>query len=109
MLEIEKTKLILDYTEFSSSKPYIVVGIPAFNEEKTISNVVFTAQKFADTIIVCDDGSMDKTTEVARCSGADVIKHKCNRGYGAAIGVIEFLIGVLFAVAYLFLFRQERV
>jgi len=30
-------------------------------------------------------------------------------GFGAAIGVIEFLIGVLFAIAYLFLFRQEKV
>ena len=86
LLEIEKTKLILDYTIFSSSKPYIVVGIPAFNEEKTISNVIFTAQNFADAIIVCDDGSMDQTTQVAKCSGADVIKHKRNRGYGAAIG-----------------------
>jgi ABC-type sugar transport system permease subunit len=30
-------------------------------------------------------------------------------GYGAAIAVFEFFIGILFAVAYLFIFRQERV
>ncbi|UCF97200.1 MAG: sugar ABC transporter permease [Spirochaetaceae bacterium] len=30
-------------------------------------------------------------------------------GYGAAIAVFEFFIGILFAVAYLFIFRQEKV
>ena len=85
LLEVEETRVILDSTVFSKCKPFIVVGIPAFNEEKTISRVVFAAQKFADVVMVCDDGSSDQTATVAMSLGADVIKHKHNLGYGAAI------------------------
>ena len=35
----------------------VVVCIPAYNEEKTIAKVVVSAKKFADKVIVCDDGS----------------------------------------------------
>ena len=43
------------------------------------------AQKYADAVIVCDDGSADLTALIAHRLGADVIKHKENRGYGAAL------------------------
>ena len=38
--------------------------------------------------MVCDDGSVDGTGEVARAAGATVISHKSNKGYGAAIKTI---------------------
>ena len=62
-----------------------LVCVPAFNEEKTIGDVVKKSLKHADKVIVCDDGSTDKTAKVARESGAQVISHAKNQGYGAAI------------------------
>ena len=67
------------------SKLLVVVGIPAFNEEKTIARVVLEAQKYADMVVVCDDGSEDMTGEIAAHLGAVVIRHECNSGYGAAL------------------------
>jgi len=63
----------------------IAVGIPAYNEEKTIAKVVLLAQRYVDKIIVCDDGSTDLTADIARGMGAVVIQHSKNLGYGAAI------------------------
>jgi glycosyltransferase involved in cell wall biosynthesis len=37
--------------------------IPAFNEQESIARVVNIAKKFADHVIVIDDGSTDKTAE----------------------------------------------
>jgi hypothetical protein len=67
------------------AKPFVVVGVPAFNEEKTIARVVLEAQKYADKVVVCDDGSTDLTGEIAERLGADVVRHERNIGYGAAI------------------------
>lgn len=69
----------------TSDKPKIVVCIPAYNESKSISNIVQGARKYCSTIIVCDDGSVDQTSEMARAAGATVIRHNVNRGYGSAI------------------------
>lgn len=66
-------------------RPFVIVGIPAFNEEKTIAKVVLRAQRFADKVIVCDDGSTDMTGEIAERLGAEVVRHERNLGYGAAI------------------------
>ena len=63
----------------------IVAGIPAYNEEKTIAKVILLAQKHADRVIVCDDGSTDLTGEIAQELGAVMIQHERNLGYGAAI------------------------
>lgn len=67
------------------AKPFVVVGIPAFNEEQTIARVVLEAQKFAGKVIVCDDGSTDYTAKIAERLGADVVRHERNSGYGASI------------------------
>ena len=63
----------------------IVVGIPAFNEEKNIGKIIVKLQKIADTIIVCNDGSSDLTGEIAEKMGVVVINHTKNLGYGAGI------------------------
>ena len=63
----------------------VVAGIPAFNEEKTIAGVVLQAQKYADIVVICDDGSSDLTGEIAERLGAVVVKHEKNSGYGAAL------------------------
>ena len=59
--------------------------IPAYNEENTISDLVKTAKKHVDKVVVCDDGSTDKTLENAKLAGAEIVTHKKNQGYGAAI------------------------
>lgn len=59
--------------------------IPAYNEEDTISDLVNSAKNYVDKVIVCDDGSADKTAQNAKDAGAEIISHKKNRGYGAAI------------------------
>lgn len=63
----------------------ITIGIPAYNEEKNISDILQKLSKIADTIIVCDDGSTDNTAKIAEKMGSIVISHKKNMGYGAAI------------------------
>jgi len=67
------------------SSPKIVACIPAFNEEKTIAKVVIKAQKHADVVLVCDDGSSDMTAEIAEKLGATVLKHSQNQGKGEAL------------------------
>jgi glycosyltransferase involved in cell wall biosynthesis len=79
LVEVEVSELA------KSAEPFVVVGIPAFNEEKTIARVVLEAQKYSDAVVVCDDGSSDLTCEIAERLGADVVRHKQNSGYGAAI------------------------
>ena len=63
----------------------IVVGIPAFNEEKNIAVLIIQLKKITDKIIVCNDGSADLTSKIAEELGATVINHEKNLGYGAAI------------------------
>jgi glycosyltransferase involved in cell wall biosynthesis len=63
----------------------IVIGIPAFNEEKNIAAILLKLKKISQHIIVCDDGSHDLTAKIAKELGAIVIQHERNLGYGAAI------------------------
>ena len=63
----------------------IVVGIPAYNEEKNIARIIVELQNVTDKIIVCNDGSMDMTSKIAEKMGVYVINHPKNLGYGAAI------------------------
>ncbi len=63
----------------------IVIGIPAFNEEKNIAGILIKLKKFIEDIVVCDDGSNDLTAKISEELGAIVIKHEKNLGYGAAI------------------------
>ncbi len=63
----------------------LTIGIPAYNEEENISNIIKKLKKITDNIIVCDDGSDDSTGKIAREMGVLVVRHEKNLGYGAAI------------------------
>lgn len=63
----------------------VSVIIPAYNEEKAIETVIKGIKKEGWEIIVVDDGSIDRTEEVAEKAGARVIKHPYNIGNGAAV------------------------
>ena len=62
-----------------------VACIPAYNEEKTIADIIKRSMNFVDTVIVCDDGSEDHTVKKAKEAGATVIQHGKNLGKGAAL------------------------
>jgi glycosyltransferase involved in cell wall biosynthesis len=74
----------LGRTNFSNNA-YVIACIPAYNESKTISNLVQQTKKYVTEVIVYDDGSVDNTCELARTAGATVIRSSINKGYGVAI------------------------
>lgn len=63
----------------------IVAAIPCHNEERHISGVATKAREYVGQVIVIDDGSSDRTAEVAEAAGATVIKHEVNKGKGMAM------------------------
>lgn len=65
----------------------VVIVIPAYNEERTIVGVIrgLKAKGFARLIVV-DDGSNDRTGELARQEGVVLLRHLLNRGIGGALG-----------------------
>jgi glycosyltransferase involved in cell wall biosynthesis len=66
------------------SKTFVSVIVAALNEEDAIAQVIRgVPRNIADEIIVVDNGSTDRTAEVARAAGARVV-HEPNSGYGRA-------------------------
>jgi glycosyltransferase involved in cell wall biosynthesis len=61
-------------------KPKVSVVIPAYNEATSIGEVVANCKAFCDEIIVVDDGSTDNTAEIAKNSGAAVVRNERNLG-----------------------------
>jgi len=62
----------------------VAIVIPAFNEAKTIGQVVAGVAEMG-TVIVVDDASTDDTADIAANAGAFVVRHKINAGYDGAI------------------------
>lgn len=65
--------------------------VPAYNEASTIGHVIEQVRGVdlpgvEKEIIVVNDGSSDRTVEIARSKGAVVIQHIINRGLGGALG-----------------------
>ena len=67
------------------SRKGVIAILPAFNEEISIGSMVLHAREHAERVIVVDDGSSDRTAEIARFAGAEVIRHPKNMGKGAAL------------------------
>lgn len=63
----------------------VVIGLPAYNEEKNIAKVISNLKNITDHILVCNDGSTDQTEIIAKNMGAIVVSHAKNTGYGSAI------------------------
>jgi hypothetical protein len=73
----------LTYTGGRMPPPHIVVIIPALDEEQAIGEVVCALPPLVHEVIVVDNGSRDRTAEVARAAGARVVPEP-RRGYGQA-------------------------
>ncbi|WLR50149.1 glycosyltransferase family 2 protein [Bacillus tianshenii] len=73
------------------NKQRIIVFLPAYNEEDSISEVIkLVPRHFHEQVevkvLVIDDGSSDRTIEVAKQAGADyIVQHEKNKGLGAAV------------------------
>lgn len=62
----------------------VIVVMPAYNAEKTLERTYREIYgKIIDEVIVVDDASSDRTVEVAKNLGLDLIVHERNKGYGA--------------------------
>jgi glycosyltransferase involved in cell wall biosynthesis len=64
-----------------------IVIIPAFNEERSVAEVIKNVQKEYPEfdVLVVNDGSQDRTAAIALAAGAIVISHNFNMGYGVTI------------------------
>ncbi len=65
----------------------VLIIIPAWNEEKTITDVINDLKSHEyKNIVVINDGSGDRTENRAKRAGAGVLTHIINRGLGAGLG-----------------------
>ena len=78
---------VADHIFTHTGKPNIAVIIPAYNEELTIGSVVLQARRHANVVLVVNDGSKDRTSEVARAAGAEVIDCLKNGGKASALRI----------------------
>ena len=71
----------------AADKPRTALIIPAFNEARSIAEIVGRARELVPEfdVLVIDDGSRDDTAVLARAAGARVASHPFNLGYGAAL------------------------
>src|SRR5215831_16405497 len=61
----------------------IVAVLPAYNAERTLAATLADVPVGSiDEVILVDDGSRDRTVQVAREMGLTVVVHEANRGYG---------------------------
>jgi len=63
----------------------IVVIVPAYNESKYIGKFLDKLLHVTKNVIVVDDGSSDKTCDIARGKGIECLLHMVNLGKGAAL------------------------
>jgi glycosyltransferase involved in cell wall biosynthesis len=62
------------------------VVIPVYNHEQMVAEVVQRALKLGLPVIVVDDGSTDATYDrIKRIEGIRILRHRSNRGKGAAL------------------------
>jgi dolichol-phosphate mannosyltransferase len=64
----------------------LLTAIPVHNEEKYLEGVLQEVARYADHVLVVDDGSTDRTPELLRrFPRVEVIRHPRNLGYGAGL------------------------
>ncbi|HEY3361614.1 MAG TPA: glycosyltransferase, partial [Methanosarcina sp.] len=61
----------------------IIAVLPAYNEEASIGSITLLTKLYTDNVIVVDNASSDRTAEIAKKAGAEVIIHQTNTGKGS--------------------------
>jgi glycosyltransferase involved in cell wall biosynthesis len=63
--------------------------LPAYNEELVIGSVILRTKQYVDRVIVVDDGSSDRTAEVSKLAGAEVLRleHNTGKAYTILLGL----------------------
>ncbi len=64
---------------------HICLIIPAYNEDANLGRVLRESLSYCPHIFVIDDGSTDRTQELAAASGTVLLRHEVNRGKGQAL------------------------
>ena len=65
---------------------HVLTAIPVYNEDKHLEAILDQVLRFADNVLVVDDGSTDRTPDLLRAfPKVQVIRHPVNRGYGAGL------------------------
>jgi dolichol-phosphate mannosyltransferase len=63
-----------------------LTALPVYNEEATVNEVLDLVVNYADDVLVVDDGSTDRTSELlAKRDDVKLLPHGVNKGYGAAL------------------------
>ncbi|MEM7474583.1 MAG: glycosyltransferase family 2 protein [Planctomycetota bacterium] len=63
-----------------------LAALPVYNEEGYVDEVLTEVSKYAENILVVNDGSTDQTAErLASWASVQVVQHEHNLGYGAAL------------------------
>ncbi len=59
--------------------------MPSYNEEKNVVSIIRSLLKNNVDVVVIDDGSVDRTSELAKKNGAIIIRHEKKEGKGASL------------------------
>jgi glycosyltransferase involved in cell wall biosynthesis len=80
---------LIQVNEVALTQKGLFAIIPAFNQEKTIGSVILQTRQYVERIIVVDDGSSDRTSNVAKFSGAEVIRldYTTGKAYALLLGL----------------------
>jgi len=67
----------------------LVAVIPVYNNDATIGSVIVQTLRYVDRVIVVDDGSADKSSEIAQLAGAEVVRLNIHIGktYALLLGL----------------------
>jgi len=63
----------------------VFIVVPAYNEGARLNRVLDDLSRTGHHIVLVDDGSRDRTSDVGRHYGCFVLRHSFNRGQGAAL------------------------
>ncbi len=68
------------------SRKHWLAALPVYNEAQSVHSILDEVSKYADRILVVNDGSTDATADrLAERNDIEVLDHGTNRGYGAAL------------------------
>jgi glycosyltransferase involved in cell wall biosynthesis len=86
-----KSETTISWEEVGVERVSSTIVIPTYNEEESIGSVldhiqeVMASSSVSYQVLVVDDGSTDRTVEIVKSRGVEIVRHPTNRGYGAAL------------------------